>query len=293
MARILAIGIATLDIIHEVDHYPAEDEELRALGQRISPGGNAVNTLQVLGQLGHQSHLAAVLAQEPDGQRLAAGLSALGIDISACHWQPGRTPCSYITLNQSNGLRTIIHYRDLPELHPRHLAQLAVEEYDWIHLEGRDVAYTLPMLKALRRRLVDQPISLEIEKNRANIMQLVGYADVVIFSRSFVQTQGIDDPAAWLQTLHQRHPASLLICPWGEAGAWGIDADAHAPIHQAAVAVHQVLDTLGAGDTFNAGLIDALVSGQPLAQALDQACQLAGRKVAQRGLAGLSKPGQP
>ncbi|WP_006787014.1 PfkB family carbohydrate kinase [Thiorhodospira sibirica] len=287
MARILAIGIATLDIIHEVDHYPAEDEELRALSQRISPGGNAVNTLRVLAQLGHQSHLAAVLAKEPDGQRLAASLTELGIDIAACHWQPGRTPCSYITLNQANGLRTILHYRDLAELKAEHLAQVAVEEYDWVHLEGRDVAYTLPMLKALRQRLVDQPISLEIEKNRADILQLADYADVVIFSRRFVQAQGIDDPAAWLHTLQPRHPDSLLLCPWGEQGAWGIDAD-NALIHQAAFAVDQVIDTLGAGDTFNAGVIDALASGQPLPQALRQACQLAGRKVAQSGFAGLS-----
>ena len=54
MARILGIGIATLDVINIVDEYPREDDEIRANGQRIARGGNVTNTLVVLSQLGHQ-----------------------------------------------------------------------------------------------------------------------------------------------------------------------------------------------------------------------------------------------
>ena len=48
MSHILTVGIATLDIINLVDHYPAEDEEMRALAQHIECGGNAANTASVL-----------------------------------------------------------------------------------------------------------------------------------------------------------------------------------------------------------------------------------------------------
>lgn len=41
MARILAIGTATLDLIFTLTRYPDEDAELRAKGLRFSPGGNA------------------------------------------------------------------------------------------------------------------------------------------------------------------------------------------------------------------------------------------------------------
>ena len=47
MSRILVVGNATLDIIHSVDHYPAEDEELRASTQRRVRGGNAATTAYV------------------------------------------------------------------------------------------------------------------------------------------------------------------------------------------------------------------------------------------------------
>ena len=46
--RILGVGIATLDLINEVERYPPEDAEVRALTQRRSRGGNAANTLAVL-----------------------------------------------------------------------------------------------------------------------------------------------------------------------------------------------------------------------------------------------------
>ena len=70
MSHILIVGIATLDIINIVDHYPVEDEEIRALSQRIECGGNAANTASILAQYGHKIEFAGTLADEPDGHRI-------------------------------------------------------------------------------------------------------------------------------------------------------------------------------------------------------------------------------
>ena len=64
---------------------------------------------------------------------------------------------------------------------------------------------------------------------------------------------------------------------WGDAGAYGMTRDGVAH-HCTAFPPENVVDTLGAGDTFNAGLINALVNGKNLQQALEAGCQLAGRK---------------
>lgn len=68
MSRILAIGIATLDIVNLVADYPPEDSEVRALDQRVSRGGNATNTLVVLSQLGHRCSWGGVLAEDADSR---------------------------------------------------------------------------------------------------------------------------------------------------------------------------------------------------------------------------------
>ena len=285
MAHILAIGIATLDIVNTVDHYPVEDEEIRATAQQVTPGGNAANCARVLAQLGHRVDLAATLAREPDGERLAELLRQRGVDTRHCAWHEGRTPCSYIALSACNGSRTIVHYRDLPELDAAHLSWVPVEEMDWVHLEARDGAVTGEMLRMLRPRLVDQPVSLEVEKERPGVDDLLSLPDVILFSRPFARGRGFDSAEAFLNHAGERYPDRILTCTWGESGAWARDAEGrlhHAPAEVPA----RVVDTLGAGDTFNAGLIHAMARGATVPEALCVATRLAGRKVAQAGLDG-------
>ena len=51
MAKLLGIGNATLDVIHLVDGYPRENDEVRARERYVRRGGNTANTLVVLSQL--------------------------------------------------------------------------------------------------------------------------------------------------------------------------------------------------------------------------------------------------
>ena len=101
MANILAVGIATLDIINTVETYPHEDSEVRVLTQRKTRGGNATNSLVVLSQLGHHCHWAGVLINEPDAQVVENDLSQYSITSHHCiRLDNGKIPTSYITLSQ-------------------------------------------------------------------------------------------------------------------------------------------------------------------------------------------------
>lgn len=52
--KILCVGLMCLDIINHVDHYPEEDEDIRAEKQTWQSGGNCTNTSKVLALLGRQ-----------------------------------------------------------------------------------------------------------------------------------------------------------------------------------------------------------------------------------------------
>ncbi|MDH3887852.1 MAG: PfkB family carbohydrate kinase, partial [Gammaproteobacteria bacterium] len=56
----------------------------------------------------------------------------------------------------------------------------------------------------------------------------------------------------------------------------------------AAVIPSRVVDTLGAGDTFNAGIINGYLKALGIDESLARACQLAGNKCGQDGLHGLT-----
>jgi len=291
MAAILGVGIATIDIINTLSAYPAENSEVRALMQTRTRGGNATNTLSVLTQLGHQCQWLGCLTGDPDGDFIRSELDASGVGYQYCkiHHQ-GAMPTSYIALNQHNGSRTIVHYRDLPELSLSDCTELPWPAFSWIHLEGRNVEQTRLLLKQLRDNSYPGKLSIEIEKPRDNISALYEYADLLIFSRHFVETSGISDPVRFLhQTRAATGDRADLVCAWGESGAYGLDTLNN--LHQSpAFPPPRVIDTLGAGDVFNAGLIHACLRHSPLSSALESACRLAGKKCGQLGLRNLMAP---
>lgn len=59
--------------------------------------------------------------------------------------------------------------------------------------------------------------------------------------------------------------------------------------HAPAIKTERVIDAIGAGDTFIAGIIFSLLRNMSLSLSLKFACELASRKVAQQGFSGLAK----
>lgn len=288
LARILVTGIATIDHVVDVDAYPEEDSEQRALESETLPGGNAANTAYLLAQAGHAVDLAAVVAVGREGDRLLELLSARGIGVQRCVRLPGRTPASWILRSRATGSRTIIHDRKLPELSARAFATQGLEEYDWFHFEGRNPSELPALLRAVRRFAVDQPISLELEKPREGLDRSLSLADVLMFSRGWAEARDGSEPDAFIERVSAARPEQVQTLTWGYRGAWCVQ---HGRVqHCLPEPGLRVRDSLGAGDTFNAGLIDALVSGMPPGQALERAVRLAERKLRQSGLDGLFVP---
>lgn len=280
MAKILAIGIATLDIINSVDGYPSEDSEVRATSQRICRGGNATNSLVVLSQLGHQCSWGGVLVDEPDARHIRADLAHHAIDSRHVHvLNQGKVPTSYITHNLQNGSRSIVHHRDLPEFGYHNFATIDLSQYDWLHFEGRNIEDTARMIRRARELHPELPISLEAEKERDGLDTLLPLADIILCSRALAESRSYKEGKAFLQALRMLSQADLF-CGWGAEGAYAQVGDQ--TIFSPAQPPTEIIDTLGAGDTFNAAIIDGYLDERE--DVLSYACTLAGQKCGQLGL---------
>lgn len=283
MASVLGVGIATLDIINTVKDYPAEDDEVRALSQRRVRGGNATNTLVVLSELGHRCAWAGMLpAHDPDALFVQEELQRHAIDTSRVQRPAtGKLPVSCITLNRTTGSRTIVHYRDLPEYPFESFREIGLDGLSWLHFEGRAVEELGPMLEKAAGAAA--PVSLEVEKAREGIEALFVLPDVLLFSRNYARARGYDSPRTFLLEVPPAGREAWLA--WGEAGAWCRDAGG--AFHFRPAETVEVVDTLGAGDTFNAAVIHGHLRGWPAGRTLEAAVQLAGAKCAREGFEGL------
>uniref|UniRef100_A0A2D4JUJ1 Carbohydrate kinase PfkB domain-containing protein n=3 Tax=Micrurus TaxID=8634 RepID=A0A2D4JUJ1_9SAUR len=129
--------------------------------------------------------------------------------------------------------------------------------------------------------------SVEVEKTRPELYQLFCYGDVVFVSKDVAKTFGFYSAPEAVKGLYGHlKPGATLICAWAEYGADAMGPD-RLLVHSDAFSPETVVDTLGAGDTFNAAVILALSKGNTLPAALTYGCQVAGRKCGVHGYDGI------
>ena len=139
-------------------------------------------------------------------------------------------------------------------------------------------------------------VSVEIEKINMGYESLIELADVVFIGKDVSKANGAENMNEALELFKSRMMkkrakiSSILICPWGDCGAAGMDPDGKIYIAQAVPPPDdKIIDTCGAGDTFTATAIACLHKGYDLQKTLNVACLIAGIKIGQRGYKNLGR----
>lgn len=293
--KILCIGLVCLDIINVVDKYPEEDTDSRCLSQRWQRGGNASNSCTILSLLGAPCAFMGSLAPGPVADFVLNDFHLYQIDISLLLECPGCSfPASMVISNVTTGSRTILHMnRNLPDVTAEDFSKVDLRQYKWIHWEGRNADEQVKMIQQVEefnRSATEKDritISVEIEKTREPLYQLFQYGDVVFVSKDVARHFGFNSAPSALKGLYSRvRKGAVLICAWAEKGADALGADG-VVVHSDAFPPEALVDTLGAGDTFNASVIYTLSNGGSLQEALTFGCQVAGRKCGVHGYDGI------
>ncbi|XP_029917073.1 ketohexokinase isoform X2 [Myripristis murdjan] len=292
--QVLCVGLVCLDIISEVERFPAEDSDTRCVSQRWQRGGNASNSCTVLSLLGAPCAFMGSLAPGPVADFIVGDFSRRQVDISGVVWRDGETPCACCVVCPASGSRTVVlSDTNLPDVTDDDFSKLDLSRFMWIHWEGRNADEQAKMIQRVMLYNSTLPrqqritISVEIEKTRELLYQLFPLGDVVFVSKDVAVTFGFHSADAAVRGLYHRvKEGAVLICAWAEKGADAMGPDG-VVVHSDAFPPAALVDTLGAGDTFNAAVIYTLSHGGSLQDALTFGCQVAGRKCGVHGYDGI------
>uniref|UniRef100_V9KHT7 Ketohexokinase n=1 Tax=Callorhinchus milii TaxID=7868 RepID=V9KHT7_CALMI len=160
------------------------------------------------------------------------------------------------------------------------------------YLQGRNASEQIGMIQRVVQYNATVPaecritISVEIEKPRQDLFSLFGHGDVVFVSKDVAGHLGYKSAPEAVKKLYSLvKPGAYLICAWAEKGAdaWGPNG----AVHSDAFPPENLVDTLGAGDTFNAAVLFSLSTGKCIQEALTFGCQIAGKKCGILGYDGI------
>jgi len=182
---------------------------------------------------------------------------------------------------------------NLPDVSATDFDKVDLTRFKWIHIEGRNASEQVKMLRRIEQHNATQPqgqkirVSVEVEKPREELFQLFGYGDVVFVSKDVAKHLGFRSAGEALRGLYGRvRKGAMLVCAWAEEGADALGPDGRL-LHSDAFPPPRVVDTLGAGDTFNASVIFSLSQGKSMQEALRFGCQVAGKKCGLQGFEGI------
>ncbi|OBZ83133.1 Ketohexokinase, partial [Choanephora cucurbitarum] len=133
-------------------------------------------------------------------------------------------------------------------------------------------------------------ISIELEDPGApELDELLKKSDVFFFSKEFAMKKGFNDSKEFIRYYQPRSkPGSILFCTWGSQGA-ACSSRIGDILCVPAPQKDQASNSVGAGDTFIAGVIYCLGRSYSLWFALKFACELANREITQTGFDNLTK----
>ncbi|XP_053314448.1 ketohexokinase isoform X3 [Spea bombifrons] len=109
----------------------------------------------------------------------------------------------------------------------------------------------------------------------------------VFVSKDVARSLGFSSAAEAVVGLYPRvKKGAHIVCAWAEEGADALGPD-ETVVHSDSFPPETVVDTLGAGDTFNASVIFSLSRGQTMQEALTFGCRVAGKKCGIQGYDGI------
>lgn len=287
--KILVIGGSHMELTMNMYKIPDVGETIRDDGGvAYIPGGSGIGWALALSRLGAEAALTTKLGRDLHGQQLYTYLREGGVDTSGVKVDASLSTALYANIRTEGGVRRVIYegacltkdnIRDAFSTSPDALTlslDLPVELtiYALACAEARGIPVFLDAVGAEDGYPLESLPPVEIfSPNEEETEKLVGILPI-----------GAQDSLRAAVSLFRRVKCKYLVIKQGERGAFIYDGKHYFMIPP--INAGKPIDTSGAGDAFNAGLVlRYLISGGDIKGAVQYGSVVAGIAITKRGSA--------
>ena len=276
--RIVVVGSINMDLVTQAPRFPQPGETLLGDGFVTVPGGKGANQAVAAARLGAEVALVGALGRDAFGDQLHAGLLGESVDLQHVQRLDDQASgTASITVAAGENQIVVVPAANAG-VTPAHVeaAHAALARADAVLVQ---MEIPLEAIEATLR--LGQRLGVPVILNPAPARPLP--TDWLTLARYLTPNQHElavllgADPAEDFPALMRRAPTPVVLTR-GSEGAWYREHGE--PVHQPSFAV-EVVDSTGAGDTFNAALAVFLHEG--LATAVRKACAAAALSVTRLG----------
>ena len=289
--RLTIIGDIGVDLVlGPISGWPQPGTETLMERSELRAGGSAGNAALAVSYLGGHSRLLSVVGSDDLGNWLRDQLHGLGASLEVCD---APTTLS-VGLIHSWGERTFFTTRGhLEKLSYEHIRNRLLPAPDRGAIALLSGVFLTPLLRRHYLQLIEDLNSLgyqvALDTNwppqnwssalRAEVGTWISRCQHVLLNELEVASLGdsSDLNVALERLLPSLSPGATLVVKVGAKGAIGIQGSRRVECPAPAVAI---FDTIGAGDSFNAGYLLARIAGANLTDALTAGCNSASNIIA-------------
>lgn len=283
--KVLVFGSLNIDFIYKLEHIVMPNETIKSTTCEVSAGGKGLNQAMAFAKTGLPVYIASNLGK--NGQVLADTLSSGNVDISLLNHVDEDSGEAIIQVDE-NGNNAIIVCGNCNE----HITEEYIESV-FSHFEKGDILVIqneINNLDLIINTAKDKGIILVFNPSPFNHviktlpMNKIDY--LFINEVEGKQLTGFEDEKSIVEQILKEYPDMKIVLTLGERGA--VYADKTEYIFEPAKKV-EVVDTVGAGDTFTGYFIYGINSGKTIKESLQMAATASSIVIGRHG-AGNSIP---
>jgi ribokinase len=282
-ARVVVVGSVNIDLVVTLDALPRPGETV--MGGRFARhgGGKGANQAVAAARLGAAVSLVGAVGRDDFGDAALEELSVDGIELGAVMRVDEPTGVALITVDRAGENAIAVASGANAALSPDAVTAALGERLDapaGVVLLGHEVPEAAVLAGARAARAAGWTVLLNPAPARALPDALLGLGPLLTPNADEARAlSGEADVAAAGRALAGRSGAPVLVTVGADGGLLCSDGD----VARLPAPTTDVVDTTGAGDTFNGALAAELAAGTPLRAAAELAIHAAASSTASAG----------